>query len=61
MLAHTQAMLHKGLLAIPPHEVFEPLLRQMRSAIEINGNLDKSRSSLDSLDALRLALSYYII
>jgi hypothetical protein len=59
MLYNVQGLLQDGLLAIPNHHQFQPLLRQMRSAIEIGGNLDKSRNPLDSLDALRLALSYY--
>jgi hypothetical protein len=59
MLARTQAMLHDGMVAIPPHTPFKPLLRQMRSAIELNGNLDKTRNSLASLDAFRLELCYY--
>jgi hypothetical protein len=59
MLYHVQRLLQDGMLAIPNHHQFQPLLRQMRSAIEVNGNVDKSRNPLDSLDALRLACSYY--
>jgi hypothetical protein len=59
MLYNVQRFLQDGLLAIPNHHQFQPLLRQMRSAIEVNGSLDKSRNPLDSLDALRLACSYY--
>jgi hypothetical protein len=59
MLARTQAFLEAQLLAIPPD--FADLLAQMRmAATEINGNLDKTKHAMDLLDALRLALLYYL-
>jgi hypothetical protein len=59
LLGHVQSLLHDGIVAISPDDQFQSLLRQMRGAIELNGGLDKTRNSMDSLDALRLALKYY--
>lgn len=58
MLAHAQAMLSAGRVAIHPD--FSGLLAQMRSATEINRDLNKtSKTPLDLIDALRLNLLYY--
>ncbi len=58
MLGRTQWFVEGQLVAIPP--AFTDLLAQMRMATtDQNGNLDKTRHSLDLLDALRLALLYY--
>lgn len=57
MLADMQAFFERGLIAVHPD--FEMLLRQCRSALEINGQIDKSKGSFDSLDALRLSLQYF--
>jgi hypothetical protein len=58
MLSHTQKLLALGQVAIHPD--FRELLTQMRSAtVEMDGNLDKSKQSLDLIDALRLCLLHY--
>jgi hypothetical protein len=58
MLTHAQAMLSAGRVAIHPD--FGPLLQQMRSATEVNRDLEKSsKNPLDLIDALRLNLLYY--
>lgn len=57
MLANAQSMFERGLIAIHPD--FEMLLRQCRSAIEINGQIDKNKGNFDTLDGLRLSLEYF--
>jgi len=60
MLRKLCIIVENGRLAIPPTMMgSELLLREMRSAIVIAGSLDKSKSELDCLDALRLATNYY--
>ena len=58
MLTHAQAMLADAYVAIHPD--FSSLLAQMRSATEVNRDLNKSsKNPLDLIDALRLNLMYY--
>lgn len=58
MLINTQNILRHGALAINP--IFKELIVQMRIArATVDGRLDKSRYSLDLLDALRLSLRHY--
>jgi len=58
MLTHAQAMLADGYVAIHPD--FSSLLAQMRSATEVNRDLNKSsKNPLDLIDALRLNLMFY--
>ena len=59
ILGRTQWFIENELVAIPP--AFTDLLAQLRMATtDQNGNLDKTRHSMDLLDALRLALLYYV-
>src|SRR5215216_453093 len=58
MLTHAQAMLADAYVAIHPD--FSSLLAQMRSATEVNRDLNKSsKNPLDLIDALRLNLMFY--
>lgn len=60
MLAHLYSFLSHGILAIHPD--FHELIAEMRSAVLINGDLDKksqNKQTFDILDALRLCLLEY--
>jgi hypothetical protein len=60
MLAHTKLMLDKKKLAIHPR--FNKLLVALRTAVALEGVLDKQLTAHDDLlDALRLSLKYYRI
>jgi len=59
MLQNLQYWMHRGSFAVSSDH-FNNLLMQLRSAQEVNGNLDKSRDSLDLIDALRLACWDYV-
>lgn len=60
MMANLQYWLHHGTMAIS-NEHFGDLVLQMRSAqLEEDGDLDKSRDTLDLIDGLRLACWDYI-
>lgn len=60
MLSGLCKLVEAGKLAIPERIMgSEVLMQQMRSAIVIAGSLDKSKSELDCLDALRLATTFY--
>ena len=58
MLGRVQAYIENQLIAIPP--VFRDLLAQLRMATtEVNGNLDKTKHTMDLVDALRLSMFHY--
>jgi hypothetical protein len=59
MLSHTKLMLDRERLAIHPR--FNKLLVALRTAVAIDGVLDKQMTAHDDLlDALRLSLKYYL-
>jgi hypothetical protein len=57
MLQHSKNLLESHKLCIHPD--FEELLNEIRSAIAIDGKLDKSIYTHDLLDAFQLALKFY--
>jgi len=59
MLQNLQYWMHRGNLAISPAH-FNNLLTQLRSAQQVNGNLDKSRDQLDLVDAFRLGMWHFL-
>lgn len=60
MLSHCKMLLEGGCIAINP--AFDKLVISLRTAIEVNGMLDKETTSYnDIFDACRLALRYYKI
>jgi len=58
LLAHSKMILEQGTLAI--HPKFDKLITSLRTAIEVDGKLDKQSTNYDDIyDAFRLALKIY--
>jgi hypothetical protein len=61
MIAHCRNLMSNGLIQIPPpKERFDKLITSLRTAVDVEGTLDKEATSYpDIFDAFRLAMKYY--